>query len=1026
MRVFSNKSIHCLVIISNSFALIFRDSRTEKIDHHDSLPKLLIEFIPTSNLPPLEASGFVEIHLVSSPHNLGASPYQSSSVNTGLGDVPYYTQAHDRKLYGFLGLYSAKGSVYAGFITERSEVGSAVVNQRIYRIDNTIFISLKGECFDYYADDPHNDSTNTTSSSQNLSSSTPKSQINSVEKLLASGTFYYSPNFDMSSCIQERGVDFPSSTSLHRYSFNSRLYENSNNRFVWNGNMIQGLVTFRSRLSSQERLAFDNGRFLLTIVRGFAQSLTVKGLTPTSPSFLMTIISKQDCKKSGPLFGPYGMDDNGNATNFVETELIISDKSHCFAFLLLRGNVPLFWKLETQLMSTKVQFPRSDDASRHAFTRHFSNLVDKYGAIHVVDALSNKGSQPELSKRYSDYLTANLTENEPVLYSKIDASQCSSKKKGNAGLYVWGFMSYLEPSIRSNEAFCCDTNNTMMLQGGTFLVNTLDSNDRANFIEMTISEQIVTMLFKTLVDEDQPTVSWDDFWHNHKFLWDANGRSLGKLAESYNNSIRTKSKSGGIMGKMANQSKKYVSSASSSGKQTQFDKLLGRLQKQYQVELIDPIHDYVMEELNKRSNEFVSTKQLKVFTGTFNVNTEQYRGDIGEFIFPEPERFKTYDIVVIGLEEVVELSPGKIMNIDPKIRLFWEKKFKKSLAKMSGDDYVLLRGEQLGGILSLVFVKEQDNLKYIKEIETARKKTGLKGMAANKGGVAICFNYSKSTKFCFVTSHLAAGFSNVEERHQDFKTIANGLRFRQNRMLRDFDIVIWMGDFNFRINGSNETVRSALKVARKRPDKKQEILNQLFERDQLNKQMANGQSFPFFDEREITFMPTYKYDKGSLETFDSSEKMRIPAWTDRIVTLTRDKKLLQQELYNSVPSFQFSDHKPVYGVFNVDVDIVDETTKSEIEQGLYEMRKLEVGGVNSIISNDLTEGQSKVLRYGLPAPSNRDSKWWLVEEDSNGTEERRVKVRFKELESGEYVVNPKLPKNPFVSTTEADFVKKQD
>ena len=40
--------------------------------------------------------------------------------------------------------------------------------------------------------------------------------------------------------------------------------------------------------------------------------------------------------------------------------------------------------------------------------------------------------------------------------------------------------------------------------------------------------------------------------------------------------------------------------------------------------------------------------------------------------------------------------------------------------------------------------------------------------------------------------------------------------------------------------------------------------------------------FRGYNEGEIAFAPTYKYDLFS-EDYDTSEKMRIPAWTDRIL-----------------------------------------------------------------------------------------------------------------------------------------------
>jgi hypothetical protein len=60
-------------------------------------------------------------------------------------------------------------------------------------------------------------------------------------------------------------------------------------------------------------------------------------------------------------------------------------------------------------------------------------------------------------------------------------------------------------------------------------------------------------------------------------------------------------------------------------------------------------------------------------------------------------------------------------------------------------------------------------------------------------------------------------------------------------------------------------------------------------------------------------MPTYKFDKGTME-YDTGSKKRVPAWTDRILFNSKNE-LVQLIEYQSVPSVSFSDHKPVFAVF---------------------------------------------------------------------------------------------------------------
>ena len=75
------------------------------------------------------------------------------------------------------------------------------------------------------------------------------------------------------------------------------------------------------------------------------------------------------------------------------------------------------------------------------------------------------------------------------------------------------------------------------------------------------------------------------------------------------------------------------------------------------------------------------------------------------------------------------------------------------------------------------------------------------------------------------------------------------------------------------------------------PSSLQATLNSLLPHDQLHKQMRSSKAFhDGWREGSISFLPTYKYDVGSIGMFDSSEKKRAPSWCDRILYRTKKDK----------------------------------------------------------------------------------------------------------------------------------------
>ena len=189
----------------------------------------------------------------------------------------------------------------------------------------------------------------------------------------------------------------------------------------------------------------------------------------------------------------------------------------------------------------------------------------------------------------------------------------------------------------------------------------------------------------------------------------------------------------------------YMTNFADKNRQVIVDTLLGRLIDQRQAQLHDPINEFVNAELARRNMEFTTMKQIRILAGTFNLNgrDEGMKENLSSWLWPESVTLgEAADIVAIGLQEIVELSPENIMSTDPIRRSDWEVAIAATLNRGAKQrqlpEYVLVRSGQLVGAALIVFVKSSV-LGHVKNVEGSIKKTGLSGMAGNKGAVACRF-----------------------------------------------------------------------------------------------------------------------------------------------------------------------------------------------------------------------------------------------------------------------------------------------
>ena len=139
------------------------------------------------------------------------------------------------------------------------------------------------------------------------------------------------------------------------------------------------------------------------------------------------------------------------------------------------------------------------------------------------------------------------------------------------------------------------------------------------------------------------------------------------------------------------------------------------------------------------------------------------------------------------------------------------------------------------------------------------------------------------------------------------------------------------------------------------PASLQTTLASLLPHDELQQQIRNGKAFPDWKEAPITFLPTYKYDVGSVGVFDSSEKRRAPSWCDRILYRTRRDRLAHETSIAEAEDTKRRDEE-------MKVNGVEQAAKDE--ELLYDYDPDEDAADDGGTYDDYTEGDSHHVMTG--------------------------------------------------------------
>ncbi|XP_069395622.1 synaptojanin-1 isoform X19 [Paralichthys olivaceus] len=801
-------------------------------------------------------------------------------------------------------------------VTGCSSVGK-VQDSEVFRVTQTDFISLKNDPGD-------------------------EDRIAEVRKVLNSGHFYFA--------WSSTGVSMDLSLNAHR-----RIIEDTtDNRFFWNQSLHLHLKHYGVNCDDWLLRLMCGGVEIRTIYAGHKQAKAC-------------IFSRLSSERAGTRFNVRGTNDDGQVANFVETEQVIFLDDKVSSFIQIRGSIPLFWEQPgIQVGSHRVKLSRGFEANAPAFERHFSALRRLYGKQVIINLLGSKEGEHMLSKAFQSHLKAsehatavkmvNFDYHQNVKGGKADKLHSILKPYLNKFVEECGFFYYAADSgIRRT-------------QGGTIRTNCLDCLDRTNSVQAFFALEMLPKQLEEMSLTEKPQLV-ARFQEVFRTMWSVNGDSVSKIYAG-TGALDGKAKAGKLKDGARSVTRTIQNNFFDSSKQEAIDIL--RLGSTLNSDLADKARALlttsslyasprVLLGMCQNYHKYTMPKQIRVCVGTWNVNGgKQFRSiafrnqTLNDWLLDAPKKAghpefqdskaNPIDIFAIGFEEMVELNAGNIVSASTTNQKLWAAELQKNISR--DHKYVLLASEQLVGVCLFVFIRPQ-HAPFIRDVAVDTVKTGMGGATGNKGGVAIRLLFH-TTSICFVCSHFAAGQSQVKERNDDYNEITRRLSFPMGRLLYSHDYVFWCGDFNYRISLPNEEVKELIK---------QQNYEALTAGDQLLDQKNAGLVFRGFIEGKLDFAPTYKYDLFS-EDYDTSEKCRTPAWTDRILWKRRkwnfDRTAEEMNVvgaastsgeneedldkpwspgilkYYGRAELKTSDHRPVVAIMDVDILEVDPDARHQV------------------------------------------------------------------------------------------------
>uniref|UniRef100_H2YC96 Phosphatidylinositol-3-phosphatase SAC1 n=1 Tax=Ciona savignyi TaxID=51511 RepID=H2YC96_CIOSA len=361
------------------------------------------------------------------------------------GEIPP-ALAESKAIHAIFGVVNLTGGPHLIVVTGRTRVGD-IAGHTIWKVTET-------EIF------PYRKSILNLNESQKSDNDT---YLNMLKHALSFHDYYFSTSFDITHSMQRLAHTDP---SFHSEPLSVR----ADHRFFWNHHALHEFLE-RPELS----------KFTVPFMHGFISitSCFVQGRT-----FDLLLISRRSTLRAGTRYFVRGLDMQGDAANFVETEQVVVYGRNICSLVQTRGSIPLLWSQRPNLRY-KPKPVLAENQSLHlaSFKSHFDSQIITYGKQVVINLVNHKGVELTLAQAFLD--AVNKTKSQDISYEAFDFHhECGSSN--------WNRLSILMDKIELDQEqfgyFMQNRDGTVfMKQSGVFRTNCMDCLDRTNVVQSLIA-----------------------------------------------------------------------------------------------------------------------------------------------------------------------------------------------------------------------------------------------------------------------------------------------------------------------------------------------------------------------------------------------------------------------------------------------------------------------------------------------------------------------------------------------------------